>query len=256
MSGKPNQKFKTVFADVLNMVRLLAMYFGLYILSYLALSSTALKGTSAPVGLISLGIAGGITFICLPKDHRKFTFAVSGKILKFFGIILLSTGLTLLLNRLMNVIPWDSFLPKNLNLPEQDNFTIPLWLALLGYGVLAPFSEEVCFRGILYPYFAKWMKAPVAVLLSALLFALYHMNLVQGIYAFVMGAVMAAVVHKTKALSASILFHMTSNLLVTLYSYQKPLYDFLVSVPGLIVAVLAFVAGLVLILTGKKESTQ
>lgn len=256
MSGKPNQKFKTVFADVLNLVRLLAMYFGLYILAFLALSSTPLKDTSVPVGMLSLAIAGVITFICLPREHRKFSFACGGKALKFFGIILLSAGLTLLLNRLMNLIPWDSFLPEKLNLPEQDNFTIPLWLALLGYGVLAPFSEEVCFRGILYSYFTKWMKAPVAVLLSALLFALYHMNLVHGIYAFVMGAIMAVVVHKTKALSASILFHMTSNLLVTLYSYFKPLYDFLVSVPGLIVAILAFFAGLIFLLLGKKESPQ
>jgi len=73
MSGKPNQKFKTVFADVLNLVRLLAMYFGLYILSYLALSSTALKDTSAPgliVAILSL-IAGLILLLSGKKESPQ-----------------------------------------------------------------------------------------------------------------------------------------------------------------------------------------
>ena len=71
MSGKPNQKFKTVFADVLNLVRLLAMYFGLYILSYLALSSTALKDTSAPVGLIVaiLSLIAGLILLLSGKKE-------------------------------------------------------------------------------------------------------------------------------------------------------------------------------------------
>ena len=73
MSGKPNQKFKTVFADVLNLVRLLAMYFGLYILSYLALSSTALKDTSAPgliVAILSL-VAGLILLLFGKKESPQ-----------------------------------------------------------------------------------------------------------------------------------------------------------------------------------------
>ncbi len=71
MSGKPNQKFKTVFADVLNLVRLLAMYFGLYILSYLALSSTALKDTSTPVGLIVaiLSLIAGLILLLSGKKE-------------------------------------------------------------------------------------------------------------------------------------------------------------------------------------------
>ena len=73
MSGKPNQKFKTVFADVLNLVRLLAMYFGLYILSYLALSSTALKDTSVPgliVAILSL-VAGLILLLSGKKESPQ-----------------------------------------------------------------------------------------------------------------------------------------------------------------------------------------
>ncbi|GEM_PF-6670261 len=73
MSGKPNQKFKTVFADVLNLVRLLAMYFGLYILSYLALSSTALKDTSVPgliVAILSL-VAGLILLLFGKKESPQ-----------------------------------------------------------------------------------------------------------------------------------------------------------------------------------------
>ena len=72
-------------------------------------------------------------------------------------------------------------------------------------------SEELIFRGAildrLYLAFPFW----AANLLQALLFGIYHMNLVQGIYAFVLGAVLGLVRVSVGTIFASIGTHIIFN---------------------------------------------
>lgn len=64
-------------------------------------------------------------------------------------------------------------------------------LGLICYGIVAPVAEELVFRGIIYGYLRRFAEPAAAIGLSAGLFALYHGNIVQGIYAFVIGWVLA-----------------------------------------------------------------
>lgn len=50
--------------------------------------------------------------------------------------------------------------------------------------VVAPVFEEITFRGIILNGMSRKLSSKVAIVISALLFALMHMNLVQGINAF------------------------------------------------------------------------
>ncbi len=52
--------------------------------------------------------------------------------------------------------------------------------------VLAPLTEEVLFRGLIRTELRTHMKPRAAALLGALLFGLYHGNISQGIYAFLL----------------------------------------------------------------------
>ncbi len=87
---------------------------------------------------------------------------------------------------------------------------LPLWLSLLCISVLPGVVEEFIFRGLLYGTYRKrgtWR----AILVSALLFGLMHMNLNQFCYAFVMGVIFALLYEATGSLTAPMLVHAVYN---------------------------------------------
>ena len=56
-----------------------------------------------------------------------------------------------------------------------------IFLTILVVGIVAPFAEELLFRGIIYKTLSKSMSIPAVIIIQGVLFGVYHMNLVQGI---------------------------------------------------------------------------
>lgn len=81
------------------------------------------------------------------------------------------------------------------------------------YGViLGPIAEELVFRGLTLYFAEKFTKRFwLANILQAALFGLFHMNLIQGIYAFALGLIMGWIYKSFHSLYASILFHVAFN---------------------------------------------
>jgi membrane protease YdiL (CAAX protease family) len=86
------------------------------------------------------------------------------------------------------------------------------WLMLIPMVVVAPIAEEIIFRGFLYkvlaPYGAKYF-----ILISALLFSLFHANIPQIFGVFVLGAFLAYVMYRTGNILLVILLHFINNLI-------------------------------------------
>ncbi len=59
-------------------------------------------------------------------------------------------------------------------------------VGVIVYGFLSPFSEELMFRGILYNGLKRVFPVKSAMVLTAALFALYHGNGVQAMFAFLL----------------------------------------------------------------------
>lgn len=76
---------------------------------------------------------------------------------------------------------------------------------------LGPISEEVIFRGAIMDRLKIAFPFWVANVLQALLFGIYHWNLVQGMYAFVLGTILGLVGAVTGSILASILTHIIFN---------------------------------------------
>ncbi len=86
-------------------------------------------------------------------------------------------------------------------------------LTLLAVVILAPLSEELTFRGVTMNLAKKASGSfLVANILQALMFGIFHLNIVQGVYAFVLGLVLGFVAHKYKSVVPSMLFHLVYNL--------------------------------------------
>ena len=79
------------------------------------------------------------------------------------------------------------------------------------YAILSPIMEELVFRGIVFGNMRKIMNVPQAVFLSALLFGLIHFNIVQFVYAFLLGLVLAAFMYKSGHVYAAMIGHITAN---------------------------------------------
>ncbi|MCR4694616.1 MAG: CPBP family intramembrane metalloprotease [Pseudobutyrivibrio sp.] len=79
--------------------------------------------------------------------------------------------------------------------------------------VLAPILEELTFRGITMKAASKVMPAYAAIIVQALLFGAYHMNPLQGIYAFALGAGLGYVMYRYDNLLITICIHMLFNMI-------------------------------------------
>lgn len=85
-------------------------------------------------------------------------------------------------------------------------------VGLLLNGLLVPFVEELAFRGVLYNRLKKYMTWGSAVVVSALAFGIYHQNMVQGAYAFLMGCLIAWCYERFGRFSVAVGAHALSNL--------------------------------------------
>ncbi|MBR5268334.1 MAG: CPBP family intramembrane metalloprotease [Lachnospiraceae bacterium] len=76
----------------------------------------------------------------------------------------------------------------------------------------SPMLEEFFFRGVLYGRLKEVVSVNHAIWISALGFGLYHANLSQGIYGFLMGLFLAWTMEKFQTVKAPIAVHIASNL--------------------------------------------
>jgi len=86
-----------------------------------------------------------------------------------------------------------------------------IWLELLGSALVTPVLEELLHRGVVYTRLRRMMGIWGSVILSALIFACLHFNVVQFVYAFLLGIVFAIIMEKSKHLYAPILAHIIAN---------------------------------------------
>jgi membrane protease YdiL (CAAX protease family) len=87
----------------------------------------------------------------------------------------------------------------------------PTWLILLTIGIVAPIAEELLFRGLVFHMFNRHMNVKVALIVQGLLFGAFHMNLVQGVYASVLGIVLGIAYLLTGSLWIPIIIHIVNN---------------------------------------------
>lgn len=86
-----------------------------------------------------------------------------------------------------------------------------LLMLTIGVAILVPIAEELLFRGIVLAEMRRFMPAGLAIILNGLIFALFHGNLVQGVYAFVAGMALAAAYIWSESILIPIVMHMVYN---------------------------------------------
>ncbi|MEY8353670.1 CPBP family intramembrane glutamic endopeptidase [Lachnospiraceae bacterium 54-53] len=92
-------------------------------------------------------------------------------------------------------------------------YSPPLAVQLAASGFVIPITEELIFRGMIFASLRDRLPFLLSAVLSAALFGLYHGNLPQGVYAFLIGMAVAWLYEVCKTLLAPCLFHVSANVL-------------------------------------------
>ncbi|PJI09786.1 MULTISPECIES: CPBP family intramembrane glutamic endopeptidase [Clostridium] len=116
--------------------------------------------------------------------------------------------------------------------------------------IIAPIFEEIFFRGIIFNELRKNFNLVLSIIIEALIFALMHGNVKQGIYAFVLGVITALVYIWTDSILSNIVLHMSFNLFGSLIAPQVVYYTKSFIVLYVILGI--FVGGISLIYLYKK----
>lgn len=84
-------------------------------------------------------------------------------------------------------------------------------LGTIAVVVLAPIGEECLMRGVIRKWLQKYFSVPAVILISAVLFGVFHMNIVQGIYVIPMGILFAYIACRTDSVWLAIFAHFVNN---------------------------------------------
>jgi membrane protease YdiL (CAAX protease family) len=128
-------------------------------------------------------------------------------------LLILSLGYGLFEIGALNLIIFGFHIPSQnyiniMNKLYSGNRIVTLLYLLL----IAPISEEFIFRGVILKKACNELTFVTANILQAILFGLYHMNIIQGVYAFIAGLLLGYVAFKYKTVIASIVLHTFLNL--------------------------------------------
>ncbi|QQK08452.1 CPBP family intramembrane glutamic endopeptidase [Miniphocaeibacter halophilus] len=162
-----------------------------------------------PVGLIVMNTASNSP-IEKPVEKRFLNLK------QIFIISLSGFALVSLINILGNLITMllGLFLHGNLNSNPISDIIINSnpYIMFFMTVILAPIVEEYMFRYFIYKKISIYGDK-IYVLFSSLIFGMFHLNIVQGIYAFILGNILALVYVCSGKLKYPILIHMIINLL-------------------------------------------
>ena len=82
--------------------------------------------------------------------------------------------------------------------------------------ILPPLLEETVFRGLILQYLGKTgVRFFVANIIQAVLFGVFHMNIVQGIYAFFLGLLLGYLAYRYDSILVPMAMHLFYNLFGT-----------------------------------------
>lgn len=126
-------------------------------------------------------------------------------------LVILAVALCVSLNLLIGISGLEKY-SKSYQEVANTLYSGGIVLELLTVGILGPICEELVFRGLMFRRLCGYMKPIIAVLVSALMFGIYHGNIVQGVYAFFLGMIMALCCQRFNTLWAPIVIHVAANI--------------------------------------------
>lgn len=129
---------------------------------------------------------------------------------------------------------------------------------LLTFAVVAltpAVCEEMLFRGFLFSAFRGRHKIVVSVLLTAVIFGVYHMSIVRFFTTALLGAALAVIVYYSDSIFPAMMMHAINNGIAVLQMYHPDTMEnvfplFAVEEPGIMESIVVSTMGILLLAAG------
>ncbi len=120
---------------------------------------------------------------------------------------------------LSNVLGLNRMFPSQ---AQEEMFARPLWMQIALYGLVSPLLEELLFRKFLYDLISRLVSWKIATVIVAALFALWHGNMIQMLYAFPAGLVLQEMRRRSGGMEEPVCCHAGANLISVLVEAILP----------------------------------
>ena len=197
------------------------------------LASSGLTGSLVPIMLAITELACVVAYVgwwrylrpCSIIKLRSRHLDARSNVLALCALVLLGVGLqfgiSLALQLVLPLFP--SLKAEYHELMSSEVFSSLTLLSLLVVALGAPISEEALCRGVIFEFSLRAFCPELppelskrqfwfANIVQALLFGVFHLNVVQGAYAFVVGLVFGWAVWRTGRLWYGMVLHLSLNL--------------------------------------------
>ena len=201
-----NSGFLSVLIRAISLTLSIAVLFTSYVKTMHTKQYTATEGTDNTDSTVYTGNRTGIVNVT-----RSFTSVL--KPLPSVISLLIGMSSALFLNILFYITGLVN-ISSAFNKVSSDQASVGLIAGIILFGIITPVAEELVFRGIVLSRLNLGFGVTPAIILSALMFGIYHGNLVQGIYGTLMGLIIGYVYIKYDALVYPILVHSGANILI------------------------------------------
>lgn len=211
-------------------IKLVLVYFIMQILAALVVAPFSMlyaylvNGTTDNAGSIALAPSMLLGFVAMGcylwkkgylKGDKRMWSPVSASYLGWSIVIGFSA--IFLIDFVMSEL---SFLPDWLG--ETFDVLQSGWLGIVCISVLGPVLEEMLFRGAITKVLLQKYSPVKAIILSALIFGIFHINPAQVVGAVLSGILFAWLYYKTRSLIPGILIHVLNNSLSVFLSLRYP----------------------------------
>ena len=141
------------------------------------------------------------------------------KLFRYVYAMVTIAAISFALNNLFGAVSLDRFSTRYES-ASNALYSGPVWVQLICLGAVIPYAEELLFRGVILGRLRDAFGGKKAIIISAVLFALAHGNLVQILFAFVVGLALGYFADKNQSFIPSLLGHIVSNLLAIGARYE------------------------------------
>ena len=162
-------------------------------------------------------IAGGL----IPAQKK-----VPLSLLEIILLLLAGAGLAQYGNFLMAIL--QSFINSSAYQESMTRITEgkSLFMMIFWMGIVAPAAEEMIFRWLIYLRLRDHFSVLVSAVISAAFFGIYHGNVLQAVYAFVLGGISAWFLEMGGNKWTSVLMHIGANTWILIFSeYAQTLVE-------------------------------
>lgn len=180
----------------------------------------------------AVGVQGIAAMITIPimaffyhRDRlRERTYGVQenrkAPAVQYIWIVFLAGTLNFALNNLIMIGNLSDYSASYEEIAEVF-YSPSIEMQLLCLGILTPVAEELVFRGLMYRRMREDTGFVAAMVYTAVVFGVFHGNVVQMLYGFIMGLMLAYVYEKYGSVAAPIMAHITVNIVSVLATYSE-----------------------------------